>query len=373
MIGNAESVVPPASILGIGAVTPIGRDLASIALRLAGQGSSTSAASLQLALGKSEPGAADALRAGADAGDRSPDGPVEADSLRRVADALLSEPSINAHMRRADRFGKMSAIAAIDAWNAATARHGAIAGERVGLIFSSGFGAHVRGFKFLDGVLDHGDAAASPTDFSHSVHGAAAAYISRMLDIRGPSLPLTDFQLGFEHAVQLAQIWLHEKTCDRVLIGAVEELGNVMIDCAGKMLDRSSGIRAGEGAVFLVLAAAGVPGAATIDACAAPLAADLLIAEDPPMPGSAKIAPSICARRTATFADYFGHSSSLPAFNVLAGLMSIQSALPLGRTMAIDAPRGEPSPVDNVCTFRASSDGAVASVFLRGKSTGDAV
>jgi hypothetical protein len=175
----------------------------------------------------------------------------------RVGDEVLSDPASARNLRRADRFTRMAVMAAVDAWKAAQEACKGIPPERVGIILSSGLGPHGRGFKFLEGMIDEGDAAASPTDFSHSVHGAACAYITALLDVRGPSLTLTDFECGFEQAVLLAQTWLAEGACDRVLLGAVEELGEVLLHCAGRMAPDA---RAGEGAVFLVLGPDGTVG-----------------------------------------------------------------------------------------------------------------
>ena len=203
------------AVFGVGAITPLGRSLPEIARRLA-------------------------------------DAPTMPDP-RRVSEELLSDPSLSRNLRRADRFTRMAVMAATDAWKAAEKWLEGIAPERVGIILSSGLGPHCRGFKFLDGMLEEGDSAASPTDFSHSVHGAACAYITALLDIRGPSLTLTDFEEGFEQAVMLAQTWLNQGACDRVLLGAVEELGEVLLHCMDRILGEPSQIAPGEGAMFLLL------------------------------------------------------------------------------------------------------------------------
>ncbi|HWE04104.1 MAG TPA: beta-ketoacyl synthase N-terminal-like domain-containing protein [Tepidisphaeraceae bacterium] len=324
---DGANLLPPASVLGMGAVTALGRDLDAVARRLEQS--------------YSAPG-----------------------GIARVSDDL-SDTAINGQMRRADRFAKMAAIAAVDAWNAAGMKESSVAGEHIGLILSSGFGPHGRGFRFLDGILDNGDGAASPTDFSHSVHGAASAYISRLLDIRGPSLPLTDFEMGFEQAVQLAQAWLNDGTCDRVLIGAAEELGEVMLHCAATMLREWPGIVPGEGAVFFMLAPTAVPGAATVNAAADPVKADLLIVEDPPLPSSVAHRSSILAPETVTFASYFGHSASGAAFDMLGGLLAMRAGRTLGRVIHRDAQLATPTRrIDIAATSRTSSDARTATLLM---------
>jgi hypothetical protein len=276
--------------VGIGAVTPLGRDLELIAQKLAQ--------------------------------------PPASEKLRRVDDALLADPLIGRRMRRADRFAKMAAVAALDAWGRAQPAYTDIAMNRVGLIISTGFGPHGRGFRFLDGILDCGDSAALPTDFSHSVHGAAAAYITELLDLRGPAMTHTDFEIGFPQAVLMAQCWLADGTCDRVLVGAVEELGEVMIDCASRMLNDDARITPGEGAVFLTLAPGDIAAAAHVDASTPSTAID----------------PAHADR----FTPHFGHSASSAAFELLAALLT--------------SPAGS---IDNVATFTPSSRRQAATLLLR--------
>jgi len=295
---------PRVEIIGIGAVTPIGRDLAVIAKNLAVK-------------------------------------PSAPDGMLRVSDELLAEPTIARSMRRADRFIRMATIAALDAWNQAAHSCADIPREQIGLIVTSGLGPHCRGFKFLDGILDAGDSNALPTDFSHSVHGAAASYIAGLLDLRGPSLTATDFEIGFEQAVLLAQSWLQQGICRRVLVGSVEELGEPMISMAKKLLTGKESIVPAEGAVFLMLAPPDVAGIATLDAATVPDKTDLLASEYPPIAPDAGSEPQIAAARNTTFTPYFGHSASSSAMQLLGALLSIPV-------------------VDNATTFRTSCGKVVA-------------
>ena len=269
--------LPPATILGIGAVTPLGRDLQAIARKLA------------------EP-------------------PTIAVS-HPVDESLLSDVATNRRMRRADRFSRMAAIAAYDAWNRTP--HD-VPLERVGLIIASGLGPYNRTFRFLDGILEGGDANASPTDFSHSVHGAAAAYITELLELRGPCMTVTDFENGFEQSVQLAQCWLADGTCSRVLVGSVEELGDLLLHCVGRLNGR---LAPGEGAVFLTLGPSDLTGVGHLDATRLPEHVDLLMVDDPPILPVA-VPPQITATRTTSFTPYFGHLATGSAFQILGGLLS---------------------------------------------------
>jgi 3-oxoacyl-[acyl-carrier-protein] synthase II len=280
-----------------------------------------------------------------DAGDRA-----AALVTRAVPDDLLADAALGKRLRRADRFTRMAVLAASDAWAGAGPSLEGVPPERIGLIVASGFGPHGRGFKFLDGLLDFGDSSALPTDFSHSVHGAAAAYITETLGVRGPSLSLTDFVTGVEQAVLLAQAWLDQGVCGRVLLGAVEELGPVLLHCASRMLNYDRRIRPGEGAVFFVLGPAGAAGAtATLAVAPAPSSADLLLLDQPVIGLPTAPAAAIRARSTTSFQPHFGHHPSSPAFQLLGAWLAMRS---------------QTDSVDNAATFRPSCDPTAASLVL---------
>ncbi len=356
--------LPEMSILGVGAVTPAGRDLTAIADALA-----KPARDFQNALmaehatpspgtpgeGGDEGSVASAIES---ANLQNPHPSLSRDTGRGtsaesldVPDDLLADAATAKRLRRADRFTRMAVIAATDAWNSA---HPSIAGvpmERIALIVSSGFGPHGRGFKFLDGILDCGDSAALPTDFSHSVHGAAAAYITEILGLRGPSLSITDFVCGFEQAVQLAACWLAQGVCDRVMVGAVEELGQVLLHCASRMLSPDRKIVPGEGAVFLMLGPTSEPGLANLQVSPAPQSMDLLILDEPAIGRPVPDLSTIAASSTASFNASFGSHPSSAAFQLLGGLLTMQSRMD----------------IDTVATFRPSCDPSAASLLLRKK------
>lgn len=310
----------PATVLGIGAVTALGRDLMGIAERLSK--------------------------------------PIEPGSIRRVDDDLLSDPTSSRGLRRADRFVRMGAIAALDAWKSAK---DAVAMDRVGLIVTSGLGPHGRGFKFLDGILDCGDAEGLPTDFSHSVHGAAASYIAGLLDLRGPSLSTTDFLFGFEQAVLLAQCWLSQGTCERVIVGAVEELGKVLTECAPRLLPADRKFPLGEGAVFLALGPEESAGSATIDASPPPAKAEVLFVDDPAIFAG----PFPAAQATVSVSAYFGHSAANSALQALGALLSLSANRPLGELIDCTGP----GRFDSAMTFRTSCD-STASVLIKRSPSG---
>ncbi len=355
--------LPSVTILGVGAITPIGRDLSKIAAKLHQKSGRIEAIELPPSPGTPGEGGGEGspgVSEPAEDSQQNPHpnplaeyrtrGPESGEGPLRVDDATITDPVLGKRLRRADRYTKMAVLAAADAWDAAKHAIADVPRERIGLIVSTGFGPHGRGFKFLDGVLDCGDLAALPTDFSHSVHGAPAAYITEILGLRGPSLSVADFVSGFEQAVQLAQCWLAEGACDRVLVGAVEELGEVLLHCAARMLNYDQRIIPSEGAAFFMLGPAGTQGAvATLTATDKPGAVDLVLL-DQPVIGMAT--PDVRPSETEvhwSFNSAFGHHPGMAAFQILGGLLAMRP----------------PIAIDNAATFRPSCDPAAATLLLR--------
>lgn len=184
--------------------------------------------------------------------------PVYPVDLERIQDRAVLKK-----LRRSDKLSKMAVLAASDAL--ADSGLGPEGKKRLGVIVATAFGAHVTTFEFLDGILDFGEAAVSPTAFSNSVHNAAASYISTALDIQGPTLTVTQFFFSFQAALQLADAWLREGRVEHVLVGAADQFGDVMGYIAGSRLalaedgkirpfrlDPTAAVP-GEGAVFFLV------------------------------------------------------------------------------------------------------------------------
>lgn len=146
----------------------------------------------------------------------------------------LQDKTLLKKIRRSDKLGKMSVLAAADAL--ADSGIDGLRDKRLGVIIATSFGAHVTTFSFLDDILDYGDAAVSPTTFSNSVHNAAASYVSSSLGIQGPTLTVTQFHFSFQTAMQLAKTWLDQGRCDYLLVGAVDQYGDVLRYVADRKL-----------------------------------------------------------------------------------------------------------------------------------------
>ena len=166
-------------------------------------------------------------------------------------------------LRRVDHFSRMAVLASFLALEDAAILdndHGQLA-----VVVATGYGATRTTFSFLDSVFDHGDALASPTQFSNSVHNAAAAHISISLKARGPNLTVSQFEMSVPSALLAACQWLEDHRVDAVLFGGVDEYCAVLGYCWQRFFgstpkagmhplnwDDQSAI-AGEGSAFFVL------------------------------------------------------------------------------------------------------------------------
>jgi 3-oxoacyl-[acyl-carrier-protein] synthase II len=148
------------------------------------------------------------------------------DTAYRVPKEAITDKEVLKEARRADNFTKMATLAAYDAL--ADSGIPQESKNRLGIILATAFGPHATTFSFLDDILTYGDNAVSPTLFSHSVHNAAASYIALNLQTRGPTLTMTQFADSFQQAIILAESWLAEKRCEYILVGTVDQVGNVM-------------------------------------------------------------------------------------------------------------------------------------------------
>ncbi|MDO3379829.1 beta-ketoacyl synthase N-terminal-like domain-containing protein [Geoalkalibacter halelectricus] len=192
--------------------------------------------------------------------------PVEGQELNMAAytaDSAPLERFVNKRAtRRIDHFSRMALLGACLALEDAGELESSM--ERVGVVIASGYGPTRTTFSFLDSVFDGGDACASPTNFSNSVHNAAAAHVAIQLKAGGPSLTVSQFEMSVCSALMTTQLWLAEGRVDKVLFGAVDELCSVLGYCWGRFfpggesmidpfsLDRQTAIP-GEGAAFFLL------------------------------------------------------------------------------------------------------------------------
>ena len=169
-------------------------------------------------------------------------------------------------LRRIDHFSQLALTGAYLAVN--DAGLDSLDKHSTGLIVCSGYGSAKTTFSFLDSIIDYGDACASPTLFSNSVHNAAAGHISILLGLEGPCSTVSQFEMSVPSGLLSAIQWLKEERVKQVLFGAVDETCDVLKYCYRRYFgedrdspmtpltaDKQSAIP-GEGAVFFLLSKA---------------------------------------------------------------------------------------------------------------------
>jgi 3-oxoacyl-[acyl-carrier-protein] synthase II len=129
--------------------------------------------------------------------------------------------------RRMNRFAKLALLGASLAledagWGLPLRR------DDIGLIIASGYGASKSTFDFLDSMIDGEGQFPSPTLFSNSVHSSAASHASIVLELGGPCLTVSQFEMSPVSALLTARQWLVENRVTAVLFGAVDELCPVL-------------------------------------------------------------------------------------------------------------------------------------------------
>lgn len=151
---------------------------------------------------------------------------VDQMQIAMIPEETLKDSRLKRIRRRADRLSLAMYCAALEATESATEQYGKFWQEdkTTALISLTTMGAYKTTFKFLDGILDFGQLAPSPTHFSNSVHNAPAFYITSGLNITGPSVTVTGFNHSFQQALILAEGLLKDKYCDQVLLVAGDEV-----------------------------------------------------------------------------------------------------------------------------------------------------
>ncbi len=194
---------------------------------------------------------------------RTPTGERETPTYRAELDELWRFMP-KSKVRRVNRMSRMAILGAALALEDAGASI-PVDSDRVGVILATGYGASSSTFGFLDAIIDEGDEFASPTTFSNSVDCSAASNITILLKIHGACLTINQFEMSPIAALIAARGWLASKRVDTVVLGAVDEINDVLTYCRECFFgggdrgaveplafDRQTAI-AGEGAAFLVL------------------------------------------------------------------------------------------------------------------------
>jgi 3-oxoacyl-[acyl-carrier-protein] synthase II len=166
--------------------------------------------------------------------------------------------------RRIDHASLLALTAARLALADARIAETALDPTRTGLGLGSSLGNLRETAPFMDRVFDRG--AGNPLVFPNMVMNAPLSYLSIELGITGPSVMVTEGEVSGEAAIAWGARFVADGGADVCLVGATDELADVMVPVLGKAggltrgtarpLDRASDGRAlGEGSAVLVLEA----------------------------------------------------------------------------------------------------------------------
>jgi 3-oxoacyl-[acyl-carrier-protein] synthase II len=160
-------------------------------------------------------------------------------------------------LRRVDHYARMAILASHLALEDAGMGNGLP--ENTGLILATGMGPTANTLDLQAADVAATDLALSPILFSNSVQNAAAAYISMLLKIQGPSLSINQYEMAVPLAFQTAIDWLEEGRTETVLVGSIDCFSKALHEASLKCRDlkkADGGQRAfpiGEGSTFFIL------------------------------------------------------------------------------------------------------------------------
>jgi 3-oxoacyl-[acyl-carrier-protein] synthase II len=268
--------------------------------------------------------------------------------------------------------------------------------ERTGVVLSTGYGPSGTTLAFLDSFIEGGDACSSPTAFSSSVHNAPAANLSTLLGVTGPNLTVSQFEVSASSSLLTAALWLEEGRADRVLVGGVDEYGEVLGYCwrrsfgepdgpACRPLDtRHQTARPGEGCAFLLLErhSQGTPCAGIIETVrmgrvggtAPQIPADrlLILGADGHRRCAGAYARLVPPGSAVTsFAHLWGSFPTATAFDAAAAAVLLESGQMPAPPPGADSPgiwrvpaEGEPLPAAGLGLLRVSAGGEYALTLM---------
>jgi 3-oxoacyl-[acyl-carrier-protein] synthase III len=131
-------------------------------------------------------------------------------------------------LRRADDFIQMAVICGAAAVAGLPDRD--LSPEETGVFIGTAFGPLETTFESLGSLIDDGEGQISPTLFSHSVYNAAAGYVARLLQIRGPALTITNYGWPFLIALEEARTAVATDRIGRALVIGVETYSDLLAD-----------------------------------------------------------------------------------------------------------------------------------------------
>lgn len=289
-------------------------------------------------------------------------------------------------LRRVDHYSKLGLLGA----HLALKDAGLLGSDlsRLGIVVATGYGATATTFAFLDSIISDGDSCASPTHFANSVHNSAAANLSIMLGIKGPSLTVSQFEMSVPSALVSARQWLAEGRVDAVLFGAIDEVSDLIgylqhRRCGGEhaaamaplLFDAESSI-VGEGAAFLLLtcddggrAYCGIDEVETGNlygkGLSLPGDALLLLGADGRKETGGRYQEMVPAGATAAcYSPVYGSTPAAAAFDLAAAALALRQGVPFESPAGPGPFAPGSAPLTRVCSLRLAGATEYSMVML---------
>jgi len=194
---------------------------------------------------------------------KTTDGDIEVPAFLANTDRLKSFVN-KRDLRRIDHYIRMALLGCFLALEDADMLH--TNRGKMGIIIATGYGSTCNTFDLQHSVITEAAPFCSPTQFSNSVHNAAATHISILLKEMGPNLSVSHYDMSIASAFLSAYQWLKEERVESVLVGSVDEYSKILgyfWHCLYNKDNKKEGFSGkmnpeyaiiGEGANFFVLA-----------------------------------------------------------------------------------------------------------------------
>jgi hypothetical protein len=157
-------------------------------------------------------------------------------------------------MRRAGRFIKLVCCGALICIKSVPPEE--LQGKKIGVFLATGLGNVDEILPFITQVFKHDGGFPSPNQFANSVSNAAAFFLTKVCDIKGVVLTISQEELSFESALWLAQSYLTAGEIDLALVGGCDVFTPTVADYRERMdlrPDNSRALSMGEGSSWLLL------------------------------------------------------------------------------------------------------------------------
>jgi len=156
---------------------------------------------------------------------KTTDGDIEVPAFLANTDRLKSFVN-KRDLRRIDHYIRMALLGCFLALEDADMLH--TNRGKMGIIIATGYGSTCNTFDLQHSVITEAAPFCSPTQFSNSVHNAAATHISILLKEMGPNLSVSHYDMSIASAFLSAYQWLKEERVESVLVGSVDEYSKIL-------------------------------------------------------------------------------------------------------------------------------------------------